>query len=128
MGAYGSHLKLLRTGGAEAFGFQWRTHRDVVEIRADEKWLEKFEATPGIRKKSGLYGARQCVRGKIRRGVLKGVYLRLLDCTNAEEDDVLMMRRRMTIGLLEAGHSKTMLRAALEGVQGETVLPLRRIQ
>ena len=39
-----------------------------------------------------------------------------------------MMMRRMMIGFMEVGHSRKMIGEALEGIQSETTLPLRKLQ
>ena len=126
--AYGGNLKLVRTAGAEAFGFQWRTFGDVVEVKADEKWLERFVNTPGLKRKSGLYGAKQCVKGSVKCGVVKGSMMRLLDCTNCEEEDVMMMMTRMMIGMMEVGHGKRTMEAALDGMKEEASLPIGKLK
>ena len=78
--------------------------------------------------KSGLYGAKQCVKGSVKRGVVKGNMMRLLDCTNCEEEDVMRMMTRMMVGMMEVGHGKRTMGAALDGMKEEASLPIGKLK
>ena len=103
---YGTNLKLVRTGGDEAFGFAWESVEGVVGLKTNEKWLRDHKDLGNFQKNPILYPKLQFVKQGARKGVLKGYYLRLLDCTNYGEEEVKDSCRRLHIGLIEAGHSR----------------------
>lgn len=123
--AYGEELQLLRTEGAEAFGFQWRIRDGILEIFQDEKWLDPLDSLWGLERLKTLYDGYQYARKAARIGVLVGYFLRILDCTNADRQNVEMMTRRLQAGLLEVGHKPADLEKALWRAQKEARCDLR---
>ena len=68
--AYGKELKLLRTDGDEAFGFEWRGKDGVLTVRQDEKWVSKEDHPDALPQRSHMYGAHQWDADHVRRGVM----------------------------------------------------------
>lgn len=127
VGVYGEELKLLETEGSEAFGFQWREKGEKLVAWADEKWIDKYERVYGFQKQPNLLAGHGYVRRALKVGIVKGMMLRVLDCTNADEGRVEEMMMRLVAGLRKVGHDNQTIRIALEGVGRESLLKLRGV-
>jgi hypothetical protein len=125
--AYGRELLLVETEGAEAFGFQWREVRGKLEVWADEKWTDKHERVFDFVPQSGLFAGMGFVKQGVKEGVLKGMLLRVLDCTNVGEEEVILRLMRLVAGFRQVGHKEKVVRRVVKAVQRDALLRLNRL-
>jgi hypothetical protein len=122
---YGEELLMMQTDGVEAFGFQWREDgKGNVKVWADEKWTNKLEKVHGFAPQSNLFPGMGFVRKGLQAGVLKGMLLRLLDCTNGSEEEVRLRLLRLVAGFRLVGHRERKVREVVQAVQREAMLKL----
>jgi hypothetical protein len=127
IGAYGNELKLMETEGTEAFGFQWREVEGRLEVWADEKWTNKHEKVVDFVPQSGLFAGMGFVKQGVKEGVLKGMFMRVLDCTNVGEEEVILKMMRLVAGFRLVGHREKMVRRVVQAVQRDALLRLNRL-
>jgi hypothetical protein len=122
---YGEELVMMQTDGVEAFGFQWREDGEGnVKVWADEKWTNKLDKVHGFKPQSNLFPGMGFVRKGLQAGVLKGMLMRLLDCTNGSEEEVRLRLLRLVAGFRLVGHGERRVREVVQAVQREAMLKL----
>ena len=122
---YGEELLMMQTDGVEAFGFQWREDgKGNVKVWADEKWTNKFEKVHGFAPQSNLFPGMGFVRKGLQAGVLKGMLMRLLDCTNGSEEEVRLRLLRLVAGFRLVGHGERKVGEVVQAVQRGAMLKL----
>ena len=92
-------------------------------VWGDEKHIEGFVNEFRFERLSVLYSGSQFDSAGTRRGVLKGYFLRALDCTNLQKHKVRWIMMRLAAGLQKARYEShevrnTMKRAECEGYVG----------
>jgi len=122
---YGRELEMVQTNGVEAFGFQWRTKKNGdVNVWADEKWTNKLDKVYGFKPQSSLFPGIGFVKRGLQEGVLKGMMMRVLDCTNVEEEEVRYRLLRLVAGFRLVGHEERKVRSVVCAVQKDALLKL----
>jgi hypothetical protein len=126
-GAYGEELRLVELEGTEAFGFQWREVDGDLVVWADEKWTNKHEKVFSFVPQSGLFAGTGFVKRGVKEGVLKGMVMRVLDCTNGKEEEVVLRLMRLVAGFRLVGHDERMVKGVVRAVQRDALLRLNRL-
>jgi len=97
-------------------------------VKQDEKWVRSFSHNPLLSGGQPLYAAGQYGSKNMARGILRGYYLRLLDCSNHPASAVTVSLQRLTVGLIDAGHDAATLYAVLRGLKPQALIDLRDVE
>ena len=125
---YGEELQLLRTAGKEAFGFRWTQKEGVLFVEQELKWIRDYRNLSGISDPSLFYDSLQLDTNKQRKGILKGYFLRLGDCANIEEHEVITRFQRLTSEIIEQGHNKKLVYNVITEASNEMLCDMRSVQ
>ena len=118
-GFYGKELELLKEGGSTAaFGFQVRIDGGVLEVESEMRFLRrqeggKFEDCPKMQ------SGKQFAPRKTMIATATGRLCRVLDTTNAKQEEVEMMLLRVISAMRSAGFEKMVLRRAITSIEGK---------
>ena len=127
--SYSRWLQLVRTYDSSAFGFRWYNRRGVLLVAQDEKWIPSFDRKPVCGAISyTVYHGQQFDTRQMCVGVLKGYILRMLDCSNRQEKQMLLSLQRLVIEMQSAKHDSRHILEAINGAERQALLKMSSVR